>query len=286
MNFLTLENVSKSYGEKVLFRNISLHIDKGQKIGLIAKNGTGKSTLMRVIAGKEGSEGENARIVLRKDLRIGWLDQEPLFAPESQVLDAALDAANPKVDAMIQYERILRDNASPERLEEAMSLMDRLEAWDFEARVKEMLGRFGFEDFTQKVGRLSGGQQKRLALVKILLEEPEFLILDEPTNHLDVDMIEWLEDYLQQPGLTIFMVTHDRYFLENVCDSIIELEGGQLYRYKGSYSDYLEKKALREEVESTTYERQKKTAQKRIGVGAAQSRRPHHQGQSAGGRIP
>ncbi|MFN4080621.1 MAG: ABC-F family ATP-binding cassette domain-containing protein [Saprospiraceae bacterium] len=258
MNFLTLENVSKSYGEKVLFRNISLHIDKGQKIGLIAKNGTGKSTLMRVIAGKEGSEGENARIVLRKDLRIGWLDQEPRFAPESQVLDAVLDAANPKVDAMIQYERALRDNALPERLQEAMSLMDRLEAWDFEARVKEMLGRFGFADFTQKVGRLSGGQQKRLALVKILLEEPEFLILDEPTNHLDVDMIEWLEDYLQQPGLTIFMVTHDRYFLENVCDSIIELEGGQLYRYKGSYSDYLEKKALREEVESTTYERQKK----------------------------
>ena len=258
MNFLTLENVTKSYGEKVLFQNLSLHIDKGQKIGLIAKNGTGKTTLMRVIAGREGSEGENAKIILRKGIRIGWLDQEPYFLPELDVLSAVLDPANPLVRVVQRYEHALAHPENTAELHEAMADMDLHNAWSFEAKVKETLFRFRMENLEQKVKTLSGGQQKRLALVKILLEEPDFLILDEPTNHLDVEMIEWLEEYLQQPGITLFMVTHDRYFLENVCDSIIELEGGQLRRYSGSYSDYLEKKALREEVESTTYERQNK----------------------------
>ncbi len=272
MNFLTLENVSKSYGEKLLFQNISLHLDKGQKIGLIAKNGTGKSTLMRVIAGKEGSEGENAKITIRKGIRIGWLDQEPNFPPNMEVLGAVLDPSNPLVRVVQRYEKALlhHENASArqpnqgeqsdssDELTEAIAEMDQQNAWTFEAKVKETLSRFRMNDYEQKVSTLSGGQQKRLALVKILLEEPDFLILDEPTNHLDVEMIEWLEEYLQQPGITLFMVTHDRYFLENVCDSIIELEGGQLRRYSGSYSDYLEKKALREENEATTYERQNK----------------------------
>lgn len=264
MNFLTLENVTKSYGEKILFRNISLHIDKGQKIGLIAKNGTGKSTLLRVIAGLEGSEGENARILLRKDIRIGRLEQEPVFPPDIDVLTAALDPANPMVRVVQRYERALTQPENTEELQEAMAQMDLHHAWSFEARVKEMLYRFRLDDLSQKVGSLSGGQQKRLALAKILLEDPDFLILDEPTNHLDVEMIEWLEEYLQQPGITLFMVTHDRYFLENVCDSIIELEGGQLRRYSGSYADYLEKKALREEVEATTYERQSKLLKREL----------------------
>ncbi|MFN0213988.1 MAG: ABC-F family ATP-binding cassette domain-containing protein [Saprospiraceae bacterium] len=307
MNFLTLENVSKSYGEKLLFQNISLHLDKGQKIGLIAKNGTGKSTLMRVIAGKEGSEGENAKITMRKDIRIGWLDQEPNFPPGMDVLGAVLDPSNPLVRVVQRYEKALLHHENPlarqslpslggqdsqnetagpayapvrqgsagekasasepssgkptageDELTEAIAQMDQQNAWTFEAKVKETLSRFRMNDYEQMVSTLSGGQQKRLALVKILLEEPDFLILDEPTNHLDVEMIEWLEEYLQQPGITLFMVTHDRYFLENVCDSIIELEGGQLRRYSGSYSDYLEKKALREENEATTYERQNK----------------------------
>lgn len=259
MNYLTLENVTKSYGEKMLFNGISLYIDKGQKIGLIAKNGTGKSTLMRVIAGKEGSEGENAKIMFRKDIRIGWLDQDPHFPPGIDVLGAALDPANPLVRIIQRYERALAHSENTDELQAAMADMDQHpQAWSFESSVREMLFRFGLENMEQPVDRLSGGQQKRLALAKILLEEPDFLILDEPTNHLDVEMIEWLEEYLQQPGLTLFMVTHDRYFLENVCDSIIELEGGQLYRYKGSYADYLEKKALREEVNATTYERQNK----------------------------
>lgn len=258
LNFLTLENVTKSYGEKVLFQNISLHLDKGQKIGLIAKNGTGKSTLMRVIAGKEGSEGENAKITLRKDIHIGWLDQEPNFPPNMDVLGAVLDPSNPLVRVVQRYEKALLHPENPDELTEAIAEMDQQNAWTFEAKVKETLSRFRMDNYEQKVSTLSGGQQKRLALVKILLEEPDFLILDEPTNHLDVEMIEWLEEYLQQPGITLFMVTHDRYFLENVCDSIIELEGGELRRYSGSYSDYLEKKALREENEATTYERQNK----------------------------
>ena len=258
MNFLTLENITKSYGEKVLFQKISLHIDKGQKIGLIAKNGTGKTTLMRVIAGLEGSEGERAKIILRKDIRIGWLDQEPKFPPGIDVLAAVLDPANPLVRVVERYEHALAHPEKVQELQDAIADMDHQNAWSFEAKVKEMLFRFRMENFEQKVDTLSGGQQKRLALVKILLDEPDFLILDEPTNHLDVEMIEWIEEFLQTPGLTLFMVTHDRYFLENVCDSIIELDGGVLRRYSGSYSDYLEKKALREESEATTYERQNK----------------------------
>jgi len=258
VNFLTLENITKSYGEKVLFQNISLHIDKGQKIGLIAKNGTGKTTLMRVIAGLEGSEGERAKIVIRKDIKIGWLDQEPKFHPGLDVLSAVLDPSNPLVRVVQRYERALNHPEQVQELQDAIADMDHQNAWSFEAKVKETLFRFRMENFEQKVTSLSGGQQKRLALVKILLEEPDFLILDEPTNHLDVEMIEWLEEYLQAPGITLFMVTHDRYFLENVCDSIIELDGGVLRRYSGSYSDYLEKKALREESEATTYERQNK----------------------------
>jgi ATP-binding cassette subfamily F protein uup len=264
VNFLIIENVTKSYGEKVLFQNISLHIDRGQKIGLIAKNGTGKTTLMRVIAGREGSEGENAKIILRKGIRIGWLDQEPHFHPELDVLGAVLDPANPLVRVVQRYEHALAHPDNTAELHDAMADMDQHDAWTFEAKVKETLFRFRMEQFEQKVKTLSGGQQKRLALVKILLEEPDFLILDEPTNHLDVEMIEWLEEYLQQPGITLFMVTHDRYFLENVCDSIIELEGGQLRRYSGSYSDYLEKKAMREEVEATTYERQNKLLKREL----------------------
>jgi ATP-binding cassette subfamily F protein uup len=264
MNFLTLENVSRSYGEKLLFQNITLHIDKGQKIGLIAKNGTGKSTLMRVIAGKEGSEGENAKVIIRKDIRIGWLDQEPDFHPGLDVLSAVLDDKSPLVRVVKQYEKALAHPENAHLLQEAMGEMDELNAWSFESKVKELLYQFKMDDLEAKVGTLSGGQKKRLALVKILIEEPDFLIFDEPTNHLDMEMIEWLENYLSQPNITLFMVTHDRYFLENVCDSIIELEDGQLWRYSGSYSDYLEKKSMKEEVESVTYDRRKKMLKREL----------------------
>jgi ABC transport system ATP-binding/permease protein len=258
MNFLTLENITKSYGEKMLFRNLTLHIDKGQKIGLIAKNGSGKTTLLRVIAGLEGSEGEGAKIIFRKDIRIGWLEQEPEFDPNLDILSAALDIGNPLVKVVRRYENALLNMEDVDEINAAIAEMDLHDAWTFEERVKEMLTRFKLDKYDQKVSSLSGGQQKRLALASVLLRDPDFLILDEPTNHLDVDMIEWLEQYLQAPGITLFMVTHDRYFLENICDNMIELDNGTIHRYKGNYSEYLEKKSMREEVESSTYERNKK----------------------------
>ena len=260
MNFLTLENITKSYGEKVLFQNITLHIDKGQKIGLIAKNGSGKTTLMRVIAGREGSEGEQAKIMhaeryshrlagsgtrIRSQYgrtRRRTRQRQPTGARGATLRTRPSCTPKKKMNYRMPWPpwTICRPGRST-------------------AKVQETLYQFGMHDFEQKVSSLSGGQKKRLALVKILLEEPDFLILDEPTNHLDVEMIEWLEDYLQQPGVTLFMVTHDRYFLENVCDSIIELEGGQpapvfgqLLRLSG------EKSAARREAEATTYERQNK----------------------------
>lgn len=264
MNYLTLENVSKSYGEKTLFKNITLHIDRGQKIGLIAKNGSGKSTLMRVIAGREGAEGEQSKIILRRDLRVGWLDQEPDFAPHLEVLEAVLEGDSPAVSAIRRYEKALLHPEKTDELQIAMEGMEEFNAWDYESKVKEILSRLKLTEFEQKVSTLSGGQMKRLALAKIILEEPDFFVLDEPTNHLDIEMIEWLEGYLGQPNVTLFMVTHDRFFLENVCDAMIELDGGQLYRYKGNYSEYLEKKAVREEIQAATYDRTNKWLKREI----------------------
>ncbi len=258
MNFLTLENITKSYGEKVLFKDLNLSIEKGQKIGLIAKNGTGKSTLMRVLAGIESSEGEQAKIIFRKDIRIGWLEQEPNFPLGMDILTAVSDEKNPLVKVVRRYEHAVSNHENADELHAAMADMDLHDAWTFDSKVKEMLSRFNLDDFEQKIGQLSGGQVKRVALAGLLLQDPDFLILDEPTNHLDVEMIEWLEEYLQGPNITLFMVTHDRYFLENICDTMLELDGGQLYKYKGNYSDYLEKKALREESEATTFDRTRK----------------------------
>ncbi len=258
MNYLTIENVTKSYGEKVLFKDIELHINKGQKVALVARNGAGKTTLLKVIGGQEGGEGENSKILLRKDIRIGYLDQDPGFYPEDTVLDAVFDTENPKLLAVKNYEHALQFPDKQDELQKALAKMEDLKAWDFEAKVKEILFKLNITNLEQKIGQLSGGQLKRLALAKILIEEPDFLILDEPTNHLDLDMIEWLEEYLQQPNLTIFMVTHDRYFLDRVCDTIVELYQGQLYRYKGNYSEFLEKKTTREEVTQKNLERNKK----------------------------
>lgn len=256
MNYLTLENVTKTYGEKVLFQNISLQISKGQKVALVAKNGTGKSTLLRVIAGLEQPEGEQASLLLRRDIRIGYLVQEPEFSEGATVIDAVLDSDNPMVQVVKQYELAMLGVG--ESLETVLAKMEDLKAWDFEAKIKEILTKLKISKFDQPVRMLSGGQKKRLALAKIIIEEPEFLILDEPTNHLDLDMIEWLETYFQQPNLTLFMVTHDRYFLERVCNQIIELDGGKLYRYSGNYSEYLEKKAIRQETESAEWSKDKK----------------------------
>ena len=258
MNYLALEDVSKSYGEKVLFKDISLQISKGQKIALVAKNGSGKTTLMRIIAGREAPEGEHSHIEVRKGIRIGILDQDPDFNLGHTVLEAVFTSDNPMIQAIRAYEQALLTPSNEQAMQKSLAQMEDLKAWDFEARIKEILFRLNIQQLDQPIATLSGGQKKRLALAKILIEEPEFLILDEPTNHLDLDMIEWLEEFLSLPNLTLFMVTHDRYFLERVCNHIIELDNGQLYRYRGNYSDFLEKKATRHETELAELDKTKK----------------------------
>lgn len=264
MNYLTLENIKKSYGEKVLFKGLDLQVNKGQKIALVAKNGAGKSTLIRVIAGAEPSEGETSSVTFRKGIRVGWLPQEPDFLPSHTVLEAVLDSDNEMVKAVKNYEEAMMHPENTATMQKALSKMDDLKAWDFEAKIKETLYQLNITRFDQEVSMLSGGQQKRLALAKVIIEEPEFLILDEPTNHLDLEMIEWLEVYLQNTNLTLFMVTHDRYFLERVCNQIIELDEGLLYRYSGNYSEFLEKKALRLENENVVLDKDKKLLKREL----------------------
>ncbi|MEM9823881.1 MAG: ABC-F family ATP-binding cassette domain-containing protein, partial [Bacteroidota bacterium] len=264
MNYLSLENVSKTYGDKVLFKNLDLQISMGDKVALVAKNGTGKTTLLKVIAGIEAGEGETCKIQVRKGIRIGFLEQEPVFLPGQTITDAVFDSDHEMIRVTKRYAASLLHPADEKEMEQALAQMDDLKAWDFEARMKEILFKLKIERLDQQVSTLSGGQKKRLALAKLLIEDPEFLILDEPTNHLDLDMIEWLENYLQQAKLTVFMVTHDRYFLERVCNTIVELDRGILYKYRGSYSDFLEKKSMRQENESTVLDKTKKLMRKEL----------------------
>ncbi len=258
MNYLTLEHITKNYGDKKLFEDITLHIDKGQKIALVAKNGSGKSTLLKVLMGEESSEREDKKVILHKDVTVGMLAQDPNFNPSDTVIDTVFDSDNTILQAIKDYESAMILGKQGDELQKVLNNMDDLKAWDFEVKIKEILSRFNINDLYQEVGTMSGGQQKRLALAKVLIEDPSFLILDEPTNHLDVDMIEWLEQYLSQPNITVFMITHDRYFLDRVCNVIYELEDGNLYKYKGNYSYFLEKKAARREVESATMDKNKK----------------------------
>ena len=264
MNFLTVENVSKIYGDKVLFENINLQINEGEKVAIVARNGSGKTTLMRVLAGDEPGEGENASIHFKKGIKIGFLKQEPEFREDDTILDAVYRSDNPTIKIIREYELALKAENNEQALKEATTKMDDAKAWEMEARIKETLGRFAISDITKNVAVLSGGQRKRLALAKQIIEEPEFLILDEPTNHLDVEMIEWLENYLSHPSLTLLMVTHDRYFLEVVCDTILELEKGKLYKHKGNYSQFLERKASRELNEDVVLEKTKKLLKREL----------------------
>lgn len=263
MNFLTLENVSKSFGDKVLFENLNLTIAKGQKIALIAKNGSGKTSLLRLIAGEQSGEGENAKILTAKNITIGYLRQEPILNPEDTVVEAALDSNNPQIQAIKQLE-LATIKGNQDDIQKSIQHVDDLKAWDIEARIKEILGKLQIHDFSQQIKTLSGGQKKRVALARILIDEPDFLILDEPTNHLDMEMIEWLENYLSAKSMTLFMVTHDRYFLERVCNEIVELENGNLYIYSGNYSDYLEKKTSRIQNEKSNLDKTKKLFRKEL----------------------
>ena len=264
MDYLTLENVSKHYGEKILFDKITLHVNEGDKIALVAKNGSGKTTLLKVIAGIEPPEGENNVIRLARGVRIGYLPQDPIFNPEHTVMEAVFESENKMIQTILRYEKSLLNPDAVDEMQEAMSAMDDLKAWDFEAKIKEILSKLNITQVDQKVSHMSGGQAKRLALAKLILEEPEFLILDEPTNHLDLDMIEWLEAYLQRASVTLFMVTHDRYFLERVCTDIIELEDGAIFRHKGNYSEYLANKEIRQQTEQVRHEKAKKLYKKEL----------------------
>ncbi len=263
LQYLRFENINKSYGEKILFDDINLTISRGQKIALIARNGTGKSTLLRVIAGEEAAEGELAKVEIGSGVKVSFLKQEPKFKPGDTVLETIYSMDNPKIKLLKAYEIALL-NDEQEKLQEIMIQLDDLKAWDFDVKIKETLGKLNIKNLQQTVATLSGGQRKRVALAKLIVEEPEFIILDEPTNHLDLDMIEWLEDYLSNDKITLLMVTHDRYFLERICNEIIELENGKLYSYKGNYSEYLEKKALRVENETSNFAKLKKLYRKEL----------------------
>lgn len=262
MNYLTLENISKSYADKILFEEISISINQGDKVALVAKNGTGKTTLLKIACGKETADG--GKVYLRKEIKTGYLEQDPDFSPEKSVMDEVFDSSQPVLDAIKNYELCLLHPDKRENLEHAMEQMESLKAWTYEAEVKQILSRLYINNLEQKVKTLSGGQKKRVALAKVLIDDPDFLVMDEPTNHLDLQMIEWLENYLGKSHRTLFLITHDRVFLENVCDEIIELDEGKIYRYKGSYSYYLEKKALRDDVEQANLDKAKNLLRKEL----------------------
>ncbi|HYV93280.1 MAG TPA: ABC-F family ATP-binding cassette domain-containing protein [Chitinophagales bacterium] len=262
MNYLTLENISKSYADKILFEEISISINKGEKVALVAKNGTGKTTLLKIAYGNETAD--EGKVYLRKEIKTGYLEQDPDFSPEKSVMDEVFDSSQPVLDAIKNYELCLLHPDHKENLDHAMEQMESLKAWTYEAEVKQILSRLSINDLEQKVKTLSGGQKKRVALAKVLIDDPDFLIMDEPTNHLDLQMIEWLENYLSKSNRTLFLITHDRVFLENVCNEIVELDDGKIYRYKGSYSYYLEKKALRDDVEQANVNKAKNLLRKEL----------------------
>ena len=240
--YLQVENLTKSYGELVMFDNISFAINEGERIALIARNGAGKSTLLHLIAGRDTAD--SGSITPRRDLRVAYLEQDPTFDPSLTILEACLGANRDDARVIAAYERAITDPAG-EGLQEAMVEMDVRQLWDREQRVKQILSRLRIDDFNQRVGTLSGGQLKRVALAGVLLSECDLLILDEPTNHLDTEMTEWLEEYLTSSRSALLMVTHDRYFLDRVCSDIIELEDRRLYHYRGNYSYYLTKRQER-----------------------------------------
>ncbi len=255
MNLLTVENISKSYGELVLFSNISFGVNKDQKIALIAKNGSGKTSILNIISGKDSAE--TGQITVRKGIKISFLEQEPDLNPKLTIEETIFDSSNEVLKVIADYEEAVQNPDDQDAYQSAFEAMERLNAWDFETQYKQILFKLNLTELHLKVGVLSGGQKKRLALANALINKPDLLILDEPTNHLDLEMIEWLEEFFKKENITLFMVTHDRYFLERVCNEIIELDDNQLYGYKGNYSYYLEKRDARLEREAVEQHKSK-----------------------------
>ena len=261
INYLQVENLTKSYGDLVLFDNISFTIGEGQRIALIGRNGSGKTTLLNILAGKDTAD--SGTITPRRDLRIAYLEQNPEYAADLTVLEACFRSDNPALRAIAAYEQAVADPAQ-DGLQEAMSRMDALAAWDYEQRAKEILSRLKINDFDKKIGQLSGGQLKRVALAAVLISEADLLILDEPTNHLDTESIQWLEAHLQQYKGTVIAVTHDRYFLDDVAGWILELDRGEGSPLKGNYSSWLEQKTKRLEMEEKQESKRRKTLEREL----------------------
>ena len=258
-SFLQVENLTKSYGDRALFADVTFGINEGDKIGLIAKNGMGKTTLLRCIAGRESYD--SGQVTLRSDLKIGYLEQTPELNPELTVLETCLTDNAAVLDAVVAYEKAL-EAQDMEALAKAGELMDAAQAWDYEDRLKQILTQLGVSNLQEKVAHLSGGQRKRVAMAKVILENPELIILDEPTNHLDIPSIEWLESYLSRAKVALLMVTHDRYFLDRVCDKIIEIDLEQIFTYKGNYANYLRRRQERIEAMGAELAKVKNTLRK------------------------
>ena len=261
MNYLSVENITKSFGDRVIFEDLVFGIDQGQKVAIVAKNGTGKTTLLRCLTGLDTCD--SGRIVFRNDIRVAFMEQSEGMNGNHTILEEVFMHDLPELQAVKAYNLAMK-SGNEEAISSSFEQLSELNAWDIEVRVEQILSVLKLDDTTQKIESLSGGQKKRVALAKVLVSEPDFLILDEPTNHLDLDMIEWLEEYLSKSKSTILMVTHDRYFLEVVCDTILEMEDKTIYKYKGNFSYFLEKKAEREEALASTIGKAKNQFKKEL----------------------
>jgi ABC transport system ATP-binding/permease protein len=266
MHYVSAEGLTKSYGIKPLFDNISFNIEEGDKIALVARNGTGKSTLLRILAGQETPD--EGKLWISKDVDVVLFEQEPVFVENRTILDNIFFHDHPVINAIKEYEAMSEDT-DPEKLSAAIIRMDELNAWDFDTKVKQVLDKLNIHHLQQPVNKLSGGQRKRVALAKTLIDigfehKHVLLVMDEPTNHLDVEMVEWLEHYVDKENVTLLLVTHDRYFLDTVCNEIWELDGSNMYVYKGDYENYLEKKAARIENELASIDKARNTYRKEL----------------------
>lgn len=261
MNYLSAENISRNLGERWVFKNLFFGLQKGEKVALIGKNGTGKTTLMESIMGMQSPD--EGKITIRKGIRVGYLPQNPIFEASERVLNYLFSDDLPSAVAIKAYEKAML-SGDPQELEDSFALMETNNAWDYEARAKQIITRLGIPDGDQQVSTLSGGQKKRLSLAKLLIESPDIMILDEPTNHLDIETIEWLEGILSGPNVTVLVVSHDRYFLDKVCNKMMELALGSIYSYEGNYGYFLEKKAEREASEASTVTKAKNLYRKEL----------------------